>query len=128
LIAFGSEIGQLGIYDLRILNQKPFSLIQAHDSLIKRVEFNPKRNQIATGSEDCRTRVFSVIYASVTHESGMEKIYESLNYHQDYVTGLAWNPLIEDEYVSGSWDGRLVLHHLNSKSDKIIEKAKANGL
>ena len=74
-ITFGSETGQLGIYDLRMLALKtPFCISQVHSKLIRRVKFNARTNAIATASEDATTKVFMTVNPSVINEAGVKQV------------------------------------------------------
>lgn len=120
-IAFGSETGQLGIYDLRMIAQKkPFcEPVQIHDRLIRKVKFNDHTNMIATAAEDCKTKVFEVVNPSVVVEAGIKEIYSYE--HEDFVTDLTWNfDEKNPQYITCSWDGMI-------KSHEIIEKKIKNG-
>ena len=60
LIAFGSETGQLAIFDVRSITQKPMISSQVHNRLIRSVHFSPNLDLIATASEDCQTKLFKI--------------------------------------------------------------------
>lgn len=114
LIAIGSENGQLGIFDIRNMrSNQTFALIKAHDRLIRKIEFNSKKNLIATASEDCKTHAYKLNYSSVVNESNLEKIYQN-NEHNDYITDLSWNPLDTCEFLTSSWDGTLKKHLISN--------------
>jgi len=118
LIAFGSETGQVGVYDLRLMsssveNNKPFQLQQEHTRLVRQLKFHPaKRDLIASASEDCRLLVNKMFGPSVQHEAHLSAVYAYK--HKDYVTDLDWSPLEQKELVSCSWDGRVVTHQIDS--------------
>jgi WD40 repeat protein len=59
-IVLGSETGQLAIYDVRSITQKPMISSQVHNRLIRSVHFSPNLDLIATASEDCKTKLFKV--------------------------------------------------------------------
>jgi len=65
----------LGIYDIRLIGQKPFAFIKSSDRLIRRVEFNPIHNLIAVASEDCKTQVFRLNNSSVQTDSDLQSMY-----------------------------------------------------
>lgn len=111
LFAMGSENGQLGVFDVRkIRTEKPFlASIKSNQGLIRNISFNPKKNIIATASEDCKTEVYRFNNSSVLNESNLEKIYQNAE-HNDYVTDIAWNPLDHNEYLTSSWDGSIKKH------------------
>jgi hypothetical protein len=75
-IALGSETGELGVYDLRMLAslQKPFCTSKVHARLIRRVKFHERSNTIATASEDCFTKVFAIVNPSVVNEAGVKEM------------------------------------------------------
>jgi len=74
LISLGSETGQLGIYDIRLMGQKQFAKIKSNDRLIQRVEFSPSHNLIAVASHDCKTKVYRLINSSVQTDSDLENM------------------------------------------------------
>lgn len=81
LISLGSEIGQIGIYDVRnIGNQKPYSLSRPHTRLVRRVEFSPELNNLATASEDCKTCVLKLTEPSVLDDASLIPVYVSIIY------------------------------------------------
>ena len=61
LIAFGSQTGDLGFYDLRYIKDKPLFVVnKQHSRLIRSVKFDEKDTRVATCSEDCTTKVFAL--------------------------------------------------------------------
>ena len=75
LISLGSETGQLGVYDIRILNQqKPFAFSKTSNRLIRKIQFSQTGNLVAVASEDCTAQVFQLVYSSVKNDSGIEKM------------------------------------------------------
>lgn len=75
LIAIGTENGHLAIFDVRNMkSNQSFATIKSNDRYIRRVEFNPRNNVIATASEDCKTQVYRLNNSSVLNDSNMEKM------------------------------------------------------
>ena len=64
-ICFGTETGQLGIFDVRQLSSEPVNMNEqtshVHDRLIRRCSFHPlNANLVSSVSEDCKLKVFKV--------------------------------------------------------------------
>ncbi len=74
LISLGSETGQLGVYDIRCLSQKPFAFLKSSERLIRRVEFSSNNNLIAVASDDCSVQVFRLVNSSVQNDSDLQKM------------------------------------------------------
>ena len=71
MVVLGSEIGELGIYDLRNISQGLITKI--HDRLIRQIKIN-NINLIATASEDCTTKVSQVIAPSVLNDKDIKTL------------------------------------------------------
>lgn len=91
-IALGSETGELGLYDLRMIKQAPIFVQKIHDRLVRDLSFNKSLNIISSASEDCTSKVFRIVPPSVTNEAGIQNMYNlKLFYILFYFTNNLFN-------------------------------------
>jgi WD40 repeat protein len=111
-IVFGSETGEIGIFDFRFINnpnRKPVYK-KCYERQVRKVKFNDsKTNCIASGSDDCYARV-----VCLKNDTDIDIRYNSLR-HNDYVTSVDWHPQKSDHLYTCSWDGTIRVHNTSLK-------------
>jgi hypothetical protein len=75
IVAFGSETGQIGIYDIRLISDKPYLINKTHNRYVKQVSFHDKLNLVASCSEDCKLSVNKIVGSSVMNDPHLSEMY-----------------------------------------------------